>query len=608
MSLPILALVVALQQPIAIENVTVIDGTGAAPRGNLTVITSGDRIVSIAPAAGARVPAGARRIDGRGKYLLPGFVDAHAHVAFGPIHFDSTGGSLSMRMEYDHGASREMLRTLLAFGVTAVRNPAGPTREAVAMRDSVERGVLLGPRIRTAGEVIDAMAAEGLAVGVRTEDEIRREVDRQADAGVDFVKLYAGLGPPLIAAGVDQAHRRGKRALAHLFLTSWTDAANAKIDGIVHVVPGSPRLLPADRRADYVKTITGTQFMATWFRFVDLRSDEIRVMTEALIDNDVVLDLTLTTFEAMFRGNDSAIVTGDHLAYAPRSLLRAWQSGSTLSRGWSEADYDSAQANWPTVLRFVRHLHERGVTLVVGTDVPNPWVAPGTSFHREMRLYVDAGIPPADVLRMATLGGARALGLEREIGSVAEGKRADLVLLDADPLASIDNTRRIALVIRGGAPLVPHELLPERLRAARGAERAALDSARRVVDAMVRAVEMRDGAAMLALYARSGAVTTLQGRMIADRDSLAAVLATWHPGPAAAASLAWDDLRLTPAGSAAVAVTGRFRFTSVGGIGGIAPGDTLRGVWTALVAREADRWVIVHEHESFAAPPSGSRP
>src|SRR5690606_24795507 len=114
---------------------------------------------------------------------------------------------------------------------------------------------------------------------------------------------------------------------------------------------------------------------------------------------------------------------------------------------------------------------------------------------------------------------------------------------------------------------------------------------------------------MLALYARSGAVTTLQGRMIADRDSLAAVLATWQPGSSAAARIAWDDLRLTPAGSDAVAVTGRFRFTPVGAaIGGIAPGDTLRGVWTAVVAREGDRWVIVHEHESFAAPPPASRP
>jgi ketosteroid isomerase-like protein len=225
-----------------------------------------------------------------------------------------------------------------------------------------------------------------------------------------------------------------------------------------------------------------------------------------------------------------------------------------------------------------------------------------------MRLLVDAGIPAAHVLRMATLGGAQALGLERELGSIAVDKRADLVLLDADPLADIDNTRRIDVVILGGQPLVPQQLVPARARTALGSVQPALDSARRVVEAMVRAVEMRDGDAMLGLYARSGAVTTLQGRMIADRDSLAMLLSTWQPGPTPSASLAWEDLRLTPAGAHAVAVTGRFRYTPIGkATGGIAPGDTLRGVWTALVAREGDRWAIVHEHESFATPPGGSR-
>jgi imidazolonepropionase-like amidohydrolase len=479
MSLPVLALVVALQQPIAIEHVTVIDGTGAPPRANLTVITRGDRIVSITPSAQARVPAGARRVDGRGSFLLPGFVDAHAHVAFGAVSIDSTSAGPAMRMEYDHDASREMLGTLLAFGVTAVRNPAGPLPQAVAVRDSVERGLLLGPRIRTAGEVIDATPAKGLAVGVRTEEEMREEVDRQAAAGVDYIKLYAGLRAPLVVAGIDQAHRRGLRALAHLWFTSWTDAANARIDGIVHVVPGSPQLLPAERRAAYLETITGTQFMATWFRFVDLSSPEIRTMTEALVQHGVVLDLTLVAFEAMFRGNDSAIVADRALAYAPPALVENWQAGSTLSRGWSDADFDAAQAIWPTVLSVARHLHERGVKLVVGTDTPNPWVAPGTSFHREMRLYVDAGIPTADVLRMATLGGAEALGLELEIGTVAVGKRADLVLLGADPLERIDNTRRIALVILGGKPFLPSELIPARLRAVRDSGHAAFDSALR---------------------------------------------------------------------------------------------------------------------------------
>ena len=515
-------------------------------------------------------------------------------MAFGPVHLEQTAAGPSMRLDYDHAASREMLRTLLAFGVTAVRDPAGPTDRVVPMRDSLERGLIPGPRMRTAGEVIDVIKAPGLVATVASEADVRAEVDRQAAAGVDFIKLYAGLQLPLVRAGIDEAHRKGLRALGHLTFTSWTDAAREGIDGIVHISPGSPALVPAKSRAAYLSTFKGTQFMARWFEFADLASPEIRDMTAALVEHGVTLDFTLVTFYNIFFGDRPEVTAASDLAYVPPSLLHNWQEEMTLSQGWSAADYAQAHALWPRVLAFARHLWQAGVKLTVGTDTPNPWTAPGASFHRELQLYVDAGIPPAAVLQMATRNGAAAIGLEQELGTVAVGKRADLVLLAADPLADIANTRRIALVVHDGTARTPSRLLPERLRDRGIGGLPALDSARRVVDAMVDAVSRRDGAAMLALYARSGVVTTFQGTMIASRDSLARLLSAWNG--TTRVSLAWDDLRLTPAGTDAVAATGRFRYARAGGT----PTDTLRGVWTALLARDGDRWAIVHEHESFA--------
>ena len=444
----------AAQQPTVLRGVTVIDGTGAPPLRDAVVVVEGNRITAVGPRSQVRIPAGAAIQDLAGKYLLPGFIDMHAHAAFGPVSTSGEGGQMQLRMDYDDAASVEMLRRLLEYGVTTIRNPAGPAHEAVALRDRVARGELPGPRTFTAGEVIDFATSPGLGVGARTDSAVRAAVRQQVAVGVDYIKLYAGLAPNLIAAGVDEAHKLGKKAIAHTFLTSWTEAARSGIDGIVHIVPGNPRLLPPDRRAPYMKSITGTQFMYTWFQFVDLNAPEIDTMVATLVARKVVLDPTLVAFEAMFRGNDTAITRSRDLATAPASLLQNWQVFQ-LSKGWSEADFKAAQATWPTVLRFTKLLYDRGVFLVVGTDTPNPWAAPGTSFHRELELYVNAGIPPLQVLRMATQSGAKALGIDGQVGTIASGKQADLLLLDADPLRDIRNTRKIRWVMQNGRIVHP---------------------------------------------------------------------------------------------------------------------------------------------------------
>lgn len=445
-------------QTVAIQGVTVIDGTGAAPVPGRTVLIREGRIATI---GGPELtpPPEAERIDGRGRWLLPGLIDMHAHVTLGPVHGIQTGAPT---LEVDSAGIAWSLRTLLAFGVTTIRDPGASSAElAVAIRDSVAHGHLVGPRIFTAGEVIDQISFPGLVRPARDEAEMRAEVRRQASLGVDYVKLYATLPPALVRAGIEEAHRQGIKAVAHLFRTPWTAAATWGIDGLVHAPPGSPLLLTPEGGAAFRRNIAPSgRFMFQWFEYYEPASAQADSMIRAVVDHHVVHDPTLVVFEAVAWGDSARITRNPDLRYAPPALLRNWTSGEfVLSLGFRPAGYDSSRAVWPAVLRFVKQLYDRGVFLVAGTDANNPWVAPGPSLHRELELLVDAGIPPLQVLRIATANGAEALGIGGETGSVEPGKRADLLLLDADPVANIRNTRRIVWIMQGGRRWMPGQLL-----------------------------------------------------------------------------------------------------------------------------------------------------
>ncbi len=460
-----LALLVALSQSaaqsvIAIRGATVIDGAGTPPQPGTTIVLRNDRIAAFGAAEKTPIPRGARMIDANGLYIVPGFIDTHAHYALGPLTIDNSKTPATMSMKYDHAAAIASLRTLLGFGITTIRNPGGPTRESVAVRDSVRLGMIRGPRIFTAGLVLDATTAEGLVATVHTAEEVRAEVARQAAMRVDYVKLYALLRPDLIRAGIDEAHKRGLRAIGHLYLTNWTDAANAGMYGFVHIAPGTAELLPADRRAAFQQRFRGTQFMLEWFNFVDFASPEIQAMTRAMLAQHVNVDPTLVTFEAMAWGDSARITAGPDLRYAPAGLLNTWRNNFTLTTGWTADDFAEARRAWPKVLAFTKHLYDAGILLTAGTDMGNPWTVPGASLHRELELLVAAGFSPIEVLKIATHNGAQSLGILSDVGTIAVGKRADLVALEADPIRDIRNTRRIAWVMQGGGVLRPRDLLP----------------------------------------------------------------------------------------------------------------------------------------------------
>jgi imidazolonepropionase-like amidohydrolase len=420
---------------LVLQNVTLIDGTGAEPRQGVDVMIANGRIAAIGPGGSIRVPSGARTLDLTGRYLLPGLIDTHAHVTVLRMQRDPSNRVVGS--SFDAESSRRALELLLEHGVTAVRNPGAPAAEGVALRDSVSRGEIPGPRIVTAGDII--------ASSRLTEEEARAEVRRQAALGVDLIKIYAAIRPPVARAVIEEAHALDLRVVGHLQQTTWTEAVRMGIDSITHGSPWSRQYLPEGRREEYRETILGR---LDWLEWVDLDGPEIDEMIALLVQHGTPGDPTLIAYHTKHFGNDPRYTQSIHLELMPE-LAEEWRRG-TFVDDWSRDDFARGARLWPKLAGLVRRYHAAGVILAAGSDTPNPWVVPGISLHQELELLVDAGIPTLDVITIATRNGAEVLGMSNDIGTIETGKHADLIVLSADPITDIRNTRAIELVLLAG--------------------------------------------------------------------------------------------------------------------------------------------------------------
>jgi imidazolonepropionase-like amidohydrolase len=443
---------------LVLDDVPLIDGTGAPPRPHSRIVIAGRRLMAVGARDAVQVPEGATRLPVAGSWVLPGLVDLHAHVTFlrDPARF----------RDYDRATSEQVLRILLAHGITLARNPAAPATEGVALRDDLRAGRLAGPRLLTAGEAIDFGPD-------RTEDEVRAEVRRQAALGVDFIKVYARMPPSHVGAAVEEAHRRGLKVIGHLQATTAAEAARLGIDAITHATTWTPSLLPLSRRAAYEESQRAKGFIRARIDWLEVEGPEISDVVRAVAERHIPLDPTLIAYATKFLGDEPRWRESPSLLAAPAAIRETWKGALS---DWTPADFTRAHRAWPKLLRLVQRYHEAGVALGAGSDEPNPWVAPGASLHDELELLVSAGLSPLDVLRIATLGGAEALGLRAETGSVEAGKAADLVVLGGDPVADIRNTRAVRFVIQQGRALDPEALLAQ----------AGVPEAARALDATLR--------------------------------------------------------------------------------------------------------------------------
>ena len=427
---------------IAVTGVTIVD----VETGNLlpgqTVVIQGSRIVDISLAEGGELPRGTTVIDGRGTYLIPGLWDMHVHSAA--------------------GAAREF-PLFIAHGVTGVRNMHTTVDTALALVASIKRrlaaGTLLGPRFIANGPVLDGpRPAQPGSARAGTPDQARRVVDSLADGGADFVKTYNLLARDVYFAVLEAGAARGLAVAGHIpFSVRAAEAAAAGQRSMEHL---DGLDFACSAREDSIRT----DFFARPSREAWQRADAGLTATwQAEVCGPIIAVLaryrtwqvpTLVVGQAEVAA-DSVLAETALMALVPAETAEQWRGmaseASTESRRVERAHLDHGIAT-------VRLLHGAGVPILAGTDVGNPFLVSGYSLHRELELLVEAGLSPLEALRAATLNPARYLEATDSLGIVATGKLADLVLLEADPLEDIRNTRRIRAVIINGRYLDRHAL------------------------------------------------------------------------------------------------------------------------------------------------------
>jgi cytosine/adenosine deaminase-related metal-dependent hydrolase len=382
------------------------------------IVVEGERIVRITD---SHEHDGATVIDATGRFVYPGFIDMHAHLLL----------DKAKRSDVERH-----LQLLLEHGVTTIRDPGSRTEAAVTYRRLLESGDLTGPRLLTAGRILNATSFDPEPfVPVRTAEEVKREIAWQKAVGVDFIKLYASMPLDLVKVAIDEAHRQKLPVIGHLQQTTWTEAARLGIDAISHAAPWSAEYLSDDKRAAYPQTLFGRVY---WLENVDLQSHGLREMTDALVKGGVAVDLTLIAMHTKFFGDDPRWLESPDNKLAG-DLVERWKVES-FTKDWKPEQYAAAKKAWPKLLALTKLLFDRGVLLTVGTDMPTPWIVPGASFHSEMELLASAGIPNTSVLQMATRNAALALRRD-DIGMIRPGAYADLVVLTLDPVKEIGNTR-----------------------------------------------------------------------------------------------------------------------------------------------------------------------
>jgi imidazolonepropionase-like amidohydrolase len=424
---------------IALLGATLIDGSGGPPLRDAALVVRRGHVESISTRAGFELPKKTTELDLTGRWIIPGLIDAHTHISpaatWAPTRF-------------------------LAWGVTTVRDVHGSLDAILALRKQENTGTVPGPRIYAAGAMIDGLPTTyDDAIGVSSDREGRKAVDRLVSAGVDFIKVYTHIDPTLLRAIIDEARTFNLSVTGHLGMTDAVTAANAGISCIEHMT-GVPEAASPGRSALVAAHYRG--FFPGWTAsersWADLDSSALSQVAERLVEEKVSVVPTLVLHETLSRLNDPELVRDPALADVPDRARRAWDIPEMINRaGWSDADFTAFRRSRPVEDLFVRLFAAAGGRIAAGTDAPNQLLIPGYSEHRELELLVAAGLSPREALRAATRNAAVLLGVD-SLGLIAPGKAADLVILQKDPLADIRNTRSIQAVMSRGRLYRPDSL------------------------------------------------------------------------------------------------------------------------------------------------------
>lgn len=412
------------QSTIAITRVSVIDGGAPLPRTDQTVVIEGNRIVRVGPSRSVAPPAGASTVDGRGKFLVPGFWDMHVHTAV-------SGG-------------RELLSLYIANGVTGVRDMAGDWDTLRTWRSEIARGELVGPRIIASGPYLEGGDVPIPHLLARNAAEARAGVDSLIGLGVDFIKVHSQLNAETYYAIARRARERGVVFAGHVPRVVGSSAASDSGQKSIEHLLGIPaECTPADSIALQPRfTVQGAVGRCS--------SEDLQPLYAKFVRNGTYVTPTFTAQVEVAYWPTRAL-PGDTLAHYLPKALRDYVAQLFPMPDSIPPNADSVgRAMLEKRLRQVAAMQRAGVHVLTGTDAPLRNSPPGFGLHEELTLLTRGGMAPFEALRAATLEPARYFGMLDSLGTVEAGKLADLVLLDANPLQDIRNTRRIVAVVANG--------------------------------------------------------------------------------------------------------------------------------------------------------------
>jgi imidazolonepropionase-like amidohydrolase len=394
----------------AIMGGRLIDGTGRPPVEDSVVLLRGGKIVAAGAAASVPIPRGTEFVDAKGKSVLPGLWEMHAHfeqVEWGPIY--------------------------LATGVTTARDVGNEREFIVAARDAIAAGRGIGPRLVMAG-VVDGSGPFSLGViRVDTPEQAREQVQKYKAAGFQQIKIYSSVKPDILKVVTAEAHRLGMTVTGHIpFGMNAIQGIEDGMDQINHVEYITPLMVDSKSQT------------------IDPDAPNVKKIIKLLLDHHVVVDDTLALMEIILHPLDHPIS-----GFEPGILKVAPELKQALeTMGAAPAKAAQSAATFRAMETTVRVLHQAGVPIVAGTDQ----TVPGFSLDREIELHVQAGFTPMEAIQSATIVAARAMGMENDSGTIEVGKRADVILVDGNPLENISDIRKVSAVFAGGRMFQPAAL------------------------------------------------------------------------------------------------------------------------------------------------------
>jgi hypothetical protein len=445
----------AQNPPLVFKNVTVIDMTGKPLQAAMTVVIEGNSITKIGTTAKTKIPKNAQVIDASGKFLIPGLWDMHVHLQ-----------------------ATTPFPLFIANGVLGVRHMGGNLKQVYEWREQVRQGKLLAPRIVACGSVVESFNEPDI-VKATTAAEGREAVLINVKQGADFIKVYNPSREAYFAL-VAEAKKQNIPFAGHvpIAVTSFeaSDAGQSSFEHLGNILRSSSTL-PAneiERRADALVKPSGKpgDFSHIPARIAEQTKIELatydRRKAEQLfarfVKNQTWQVPTLEIKRSLSYVDDGSFYNDPRMKYISAAELEEWKPENAFFLKYRTPEFIRVKKLlYEKEFDLVREMHRAGVKFMLGTDIPGPYSYTGFTVHDELALFVQAGFTPLEALQTATINPAKFLGLEKSLGTVEKGKIADLVLLDANPLDNIVNTKKISAVVVSGRYL-SKEKLQEMLR------------------------------------------------------------------------------------------------------------------------------------------------